>query len=191
MQTSKLLYFGYCANIFVLTGVLCGSLYIQLVLNEFPCPLCMLQRMAMILCALSLVYMLSKTLYYGYPNASAVSVSNGLNIVSSLVGASISIRQILLHIMPSDPGYGDAILGFHIYTWALIVFICEIAFSAGVMLLNPNHWDKLPLSWHKPIKVLFYWLAIVVVIFLLATFNEEGFNWVLPDNPTENAFINF
>ena len=78
MQTSKLLYFGYCANIFVLTGVLCGSLYIQLVLNEFPCPLCMLQRMAMILCALSLVYMLSKTLYYGYPNASAVSVSNGV-----------------------------------------------------------------------------------------------------------------
>ena len=32
----------------------------------------------------------------------------------------VAMRQILLHIMPGDPGYGSALLGYHYYCWAFI-----------------------------------------------------------------------
>ena len=35
------------------------------------------------------------------------------------MGGAIAARQILLHIMPGDPGFGSAFLGMHFYTWAL------------------------------------------------------------------------
>jgi len=54
-------------------------------------------------------------------------------IESSLVGASFSIRQILLHVSPTpgEPtGYGSAVLGMHLYSWAAAVFVTAIAGTA-------------------------------------------------------------
>ncbi len=39
-------------NILTICGVLAGAFVVQFGQGEFPCPLCVLQRMAMMLCAL-------------------------------------------------------------------------------------------------------------------------------------------
>ena len=43
-----------------------------------------------------------------------------LSLLAAAAGAAFATRQILLHILPGDPGYGTALLGYHYYTWALI-----------------------------------------------------------------------
>ena len=46
------------------------------------------------------------------------------------------MRQILLHIMPGDPGYGSALLGYHYYTWAFIGFAVAIVLIAAMLLFE-------------------------------------------------------
>lgn len=112
--------------LFALIGVLAGSLHLQFGVGEQPCPLCLVQRSAMVGLAvgplLNLLWGLRPAHY-------------ALSILAALVGAAASTRQILLHIAtPGDPGYGPAFLGLHLYTWALVTFVIAIA-GCAVMLL--------------------------------------------------------
>jgi hypothetical protein len=54
-------------------------------------------------------------------------------IIAALLGAAISARQILLHILPGDAGFGSAFLGLHFYSWAFLFFVSAML-AAGVML---------------------------------------------------------
>jgi hypothetical protein len=56
------------------------------------------------------------------------------------MGAAIASRQILLHIMPGDVGFGSALLGYHFYTWAFLCFAGAML-GAAVMLLFPAQFD--------------------------------------------------
>ena len=98
-------------------GVLLGAYYIQFVEGEFPCPLCLFQRLAM----LGVAFGAMLNLRYGIHTR-----HYGVSLLSAIFGASVSIRQILLHIDPSDSGYGSPVLGMHLYTWAFIVFAVVI-----------------------------------------------------------------
>ena len=51
-------------------------------------------------------------------------------------GAAFAIRQILLHIVPPDPGFGTAFLGYHYYTWCFIIFAIAIILCALVLLFD-------------------------------------------------------
>jgi hypothetical protein len=57
----------------------------------------------------------------------------GLVIIAALLGAAIAARQILLHILPGDTGFGSPFLGLHFYTWAFLFFVSAML-AAGVML---------------------------------------------------------
>jgi phosphoglycerol transferase MdoB-like AlkP superfamily enzyme len=56
--------------------------------------------------------------------------------LSAVAGAVVSTRQVLLHIMPGDLGYGSALLGYHYYSWALIGFIAAIVLLAATLLFD-------------------------------------------------------
>jgi Flp pilus assembly protein TadB len=58
------------------------------------------------------------------------------SLLAAVVGATASTRQVLHHIMLSDPGYGSALLGYHFYTPALIAFVVAIALIALVLLFD-------------------------------------------------------
>src|SRR6266851_10163559 len=73
----------------------------QLWLNEFPCPLCLLQRIQFALLAVGPIL----NLRYG-PRPSHYALS----LLTAAAGAAFAMRQVLLHIMPGDPGYGSALL---------------------------------------------------------------------------------
>jgi hypothetical protein len=118
--------------LFALIGVLAGSLHLQLGIGEQPCPLCLIQRSAMIGIAIG---PLMNLLWGMKPAHYAIS------ILAAAVGSAGSIRQILLHIEPGDPGYGPAVMGLHLYTWAFITFAIAIIGCAFMLLWNKPFTD--------------------------------------------------
>jgi hypothetical protein len=62
-------------------------------------------------------------------------------ILSAACGGAVSVRQTLLHIVPGTGTYGDALLGFHFYTWAAIVAALVVIGSA-VMLLFDRQFER-------------------------------------------------
>ena len=100
-----------------LIGVLAGSLHLQLGVGEQPCPLCLVQRSAMFGLAVGPIM----NLLWGMRPA-----HYALSILAAVVGGAASVRQILLHIEPGDPGYGPAVFGLHLYTWAFVTFVIAV-----------------------------------------------------------------
>src|SRR5262249_55636831 len=97
-------------NVWVLVLVLTAGFAVQLIAGEPPCPLCMVQRVALMLCALGPLHMLVQA-RGGVLTARDIAVSNGIAIISALAGVAASSRQVLLHILPGDAGFGRPVLG--------------------------------------------------------------------------------
>ena len=87
--------------------VLLVAFGLQFALGELPCPLCSLQRVALVLCGMGFLLNLRfgvQPLHYG------------LSILAALFGAMAAGRQVLLHIVPGTGAYGSALFGLHLYT---------------------------------------------------------------------------
>src|SRR6201995_1136199 len=91
--------------------VLAAAFAAQWLLHELPCPLCLLQRFQFTVLAIGPIL----NVRYG-PRPSHY----GLSLLAAAAGATFSTRQILLHIMPGDTGYGSVLFGYHYYTWAFV-----------------------------------------------------------------------
>jgi disulfide bond formation protein DsbB len=114
-------------SLYALSAVLIAAFAMQFARNELPCPLCLLQRALM--CALATGPILN--LRFG-PRPSHYALS----MLAALAGAAVSVRQILLHILPGDPGYGSATLGYHYYTWAFILFVVALVLLALMLMMD-------------------------------------------------------
>lgn len=90
------------------------------------------------------------------------------------------IRQILLHIIPPNAGYGPPVMGLHLYTWAAIVFGCLIASSAVGLCGLQEKASPLPRVLTNGLTGLCVSLGIIIA---LATFVMGGFTFLLPDDP--------
>lgn len=108
-------------------AVLAGAFAAQLLLGELPCPLCLLQRIQFAMLAVGPIL----NVRYG-PRPSHYALS----LLAAAAGAAFATRQILLHIMPGDPGYGTALLGYHYYTWALVGFCAAILLISAMLLFD-------------------------------------------------------
>jgi hypothetical protein len=117
----------------------------------------------------------------------------GMGLLGALIGgAEVSVRQILLHIKPGDPGYGAPVLGLHLYTWALVTFVIVIAYCGVRLVLTPRGIPQAPppgsALWKVSTAII--WLFIgVVAANVVAIIFLEGFAWVLPDDPTGYTLI--
>jgi disulfide bond formation protein DsbB len=114
-------------SLYAVALVLAAAFAAQLVLHELPCPLCLLQRILFATLAVGPIL----NIRFG-PRPSHYALS----LLTAVTGAVVSTRQVLLHIMPGDAGYGSALLGYHYYTWALIGFIAAIILLAAVLLFD-------------------------------------------------------
>jgi disulfide bond formation protein DsbB len=167
-------------NVWVLVLVLAAAFAVQFIAGEPPCPLCVMQRIALMLVAIGPLHVLMRA-HAGKLSARDAAVGNAMAILAALLGITASGRQVLLHILPGDPGFGSPALGLHLYTWCLIVFACQIAASA-VLLLAVPFLDDTPVSWPgaRPTAIA---LAVIVAANLLSVVAEAGFNWDLPGDP--------
>src|SRR5262245_54647466 len=103
-MTHRLGYWIAHFNVLAICGVLLGAFAVQFVQGEMPCPLCVLQRMAMMLCALGPAFILQKA-REGDVDTEAFATGYGLSVVAAVAGGGIAARQVLLHIVPPDPGF--------------------------------------------------------------------------------------
>lgn len=186
-----LVYWGMVAFVLAYIGVLLGGFAVQFGTGEFPCPLCMLQRYGMMLATMGAMWVLVES-RRGYLTGARYSQGLGMAIVGSIVGASASMRQILLHIEPGDDGYGAPILGIHLYSWALITFFIVIIYCGIALILAPRAIPVGPrkkgVGWKITTVVMWVFIAIVIANLVMIIF-VEGFAWVLPDNPTSYNLI--
>lgn len=166
---------------FCMLGPLVGALGVQWT-GDLPCPLCLLERLAMFAVIIGLAMNLRsglRPLHYG------------LSMAGALAGAAIAGRQVLLHINdPAGGGYGGTVLGMHLYTWALVVFVCFLAGTA-VLLMIPG---GLPAETERPdsgttwngnrlARTACYLALAICGINAILAFMECGFGQC-PDNPT-------
>ena len=162
-----------------LSGALGFALADQLINHDLPCPLCLLQRMAMFGVGIGLVLNIAVNHHPRH---------YGMMIVSAVLGMFIAMRQILLHIVPGTGAYGDPFLGLHFYTWAFILFVGVIA-GASLMLLFVSRWSN---ERHAGIPAL--GSLAIGVFFLLAVANVVGTTLecgagACPDDPTSYEFL--
>lgn len=142
--------------ILILCGVLFGGFFMQFYYHEEPCPLCLLQRLGMIGVGCGLfLNMRFGISTHGY----AISYFN------AVLGAAVSIRQIMLHICPGDQPFGLPVFGLSLYTWAFIVFVSVIlGISLLLFLYKP---EKLPIPPRKMRKFPFF-AAVILILFTAA-----------------------
>jgi len=167
-------------NVWVLVLILAAAFGAQLIFGEPPCPLCVVQRIALMLCALGPSYVLIQA-RDGALSGRDIAVGNGLSIIAALVGAAVSVRQVLLHILPGDPGFGSPVLGLHLYTWCLIAFVCQIT-ASGAMLIGVAWLQEERVAW-RITTVTAGAFVVIVTANLLSVIAEAGLNWDLPSDP--------
>jgi disulfide bond formation protein DsbB len=113
-------------SLYALSLILAAAFAAQLLLHELPCPLCLLQRVLFATLAIGPIL----NIRWG-PRPSHYALS----LLAAVAGMMVSTRQILLHILPGDAGYGSALLGYHYYTWALIGFAAAVVVLAAICCL--------------------------------------------------------
>jgi disulfide bond formation protein DsbB len=163
-------------GLYVIALVLAAAFAAQLFLGELPCPLCLLQRIQFAMLAIGPLL----NIRFG-PRPSHYAVS----LLSAVAGAGFAMRQILLHIMPGDPGYGTALLGYHYYSWAFIGFAVAIVLSAIMLLFDgqftgADSGRPAAIGWFDRAAV---WLVIALVALnVVSALLECGFD-ACADNP--------
>jgi disulfide bond formation protein DsbB len=178
---ARLYVLGVTLNIWVLVGILAAAFAVQFWLGEPPCPLCVTQRIAFMLVGLGLLHTLLRTRTAGLTSRS-IAVGQGMAIIGALVGALAASRQILLHILPDDPGFGSPVFGLHLYTWCFIAFGCQIAASAVFLIASTWLEDSVVCGPMTTIAATAF--VFVVVANLVSVIAEAGLNWDLPADPT-------
>ncbi len=169
-------------NVWVLVLILAAAFGVQLITGELPCPLCVVQRIALMMCALGPLYVLVQARDRALSGRD-IAVGSGIAVIAALVGAAASGRQLLLHILPGDRGFGSPLFGFHLYTWCLIAFVCQIA-ASGLMLIGAAWLKDEGVSW-RITHVTAGAFVVIVIANLLSVIAEAGLNWDLPSDPVE------
>ncbi len=109
-------------------GMLSYAFVDQLYFGELPCPLCLMQRMGFVIIGFALVLNI---------RCGAHSSHYGWGIIGGLVGMMVSLRQVLLHVLPGDAGFGATFLELHFYTWAFVGYVGLLG-GLAILLMLPN-----------------------------------------------------
>lgn len=129
---SPLVRLGNAAGAAGIATILLVAFGLQFGLNEPPCPLCTLQRVAFVLCGFGFLLNLRlgvQPLHYG------------LALLGALFGVVVSGYQVLPHLVPGAAAYGSPVLGMHLDTWSLLLFFALIATVALLLIVSgrPDH----------------------------------------------------
>ncbi len=104
----------------VVAGILTAAMVMQYLKGELPCPLCLLQRVALFGIAYGIIQNFRER--FSYQNT-------GISLVFAILLLIVASRQTLLDIYPR-PGHeyiGTAILGLHMPVWSVIIAATIIA----------------------------------------------------------------
>jgi disulfide bond formation protein DsbB len=152
------------------------AFFFQLKYNELPCPLCLLQRFGFIAVAFGAMLNILRGNSWKH---------DLIILLSSLYTFFVGVRQIMLHILPHDLGYGSSFLGLHFYTWSVIssfLFILALSLTHLTKLIVDSFFKDLHINFFL-LKLIRPILIVIVLLNLISTYLECGFTQC-PDNPT-------
>lgn len=162
---------GNQLTLIAVIGVLAYAFVDQLYFDEVPCPLCLMQRIGFVIIGFAVVFNI---------RCGAHAAHYGWGIIGGLIGMMVSLRQILLHILPGDKGYGATFLELHFYTWAFIGFI-GLLLAQAILLVVPNRDVRSHSLFANSLIIIF---ALLVLANLISTLLECGIG-SCPSDPTK------
>ena len=110
-------YIFLLAMMLVIAGILTAAMTLQYGRGELPCPLCLLQRVAMFGVCVGIIQSLRSG--FSYQNT-------GISLLFTVFLLIVSVRQTLLDIYPR-PGHeyiGSEVFGIHMPVWSVIIAAC-------------------------------------------------------------------
>ncbi|MFJ8214963.1 disulfide bond formation protein B [Streptomyces sp. NPDC096033] len=161
-------------------GVLFGGFFMQFGQAEYPCPLCMLERVGMMLSALGPMWILLRARRFGRIGVADLATGYGFAVVASILSSFISARHVLLHV--NDTGYGGMVLHLHTYTWAWITFMLA-AIASGLMLAFQKYLTPGEVRFGRASRATLWIFGIFLVANLVSSFVQEGLHPLYPGNP--------
>lgn len=112
----------------VIAAILTAAMVLQYANGEIPCPLCLLQRVAMFGVCFGIILQFRHG--FSYRNT-------GMSMIFSLFLLIVSVRQTLLDIYPR-PGHeyiGTSVFGLHMPVWSILIAVALlIAFAFQLIL---------------------------------------------------------
>lgn len=146
------------AGVAGIAAILTAALFMQYVRGEIPCPLCLLQRAAMLGVCFGMLLNLRRE-FSGH--------NTGISLVFAVLLLIIAARQTLLDIYPR-PGHayvGSAVLGLHMPVWSVLIGLALIsAFALRLAVLGGDgHMRGARLADHPTAARLANALAIYVI----------------------------
>jgi disulfide bond formation protein DsbB len=145
-----------CLMLIALAGVLTAAMGFQYLGDEIPCPLCLLERVAMFACCFGLI----RQIRDGGSQRDA-----GVAMLSAVLLLVISVRQTLLDIVPrAGHAYiGSAVFGLHMAVWSVLIAVALlIGFAVRLAVLGGPNWE--PPAERSTLRRLSYGLGVYVGI---------------------------
>ena len=168
-------------GLFGISAVLLVAFGFQLLADELPCPLCLLQRVAFVIVGLGFLL----NVRYGSKPAHYSVI-----LLGALFGAVVAGRQVLLHIVPGTGAYGDALFGLHFYSWAFLIFAATIL-AVAILFLLEGQFDAPPMTTDRLSRPA--WIGMLLLFGV--TLANAGVTYLqcgpgaCPDNPTGYLII--
>ena len=118
------------AMMLTIAAILTVAMVLQYYGGEIPCPLCLLQRVAMFGVGFGIILHFR----HGYS-----AQNTGISLLFTLFLLIVSVRQTLLDIYPR-PGHsyiGSAVLGLHMPVWSVVIAVAVLtAFAIELAVLG-------------------------------------------------------
>lgn len=148
------------ATLVGLAGILTTAMVFQYASDELPCPLCLLQRVAMFGTCFGIILHFR----HGYSGRNI-----GLSLIWALFLLIVSARQVLMVICPR-PGHaypGSAILDLHMPVWSVVIAVALLAsFAIELALFGDERLREGNRPW--AVTRLAGWLSLYVIILCVA-----------------------
>jgi len=140
----------------VIAAILTAAMVMQYAYGELPCPLCLLQRAAM----LGVCFGLMQNFRNGFSDRNL-----GYSLLFSVFLLVVAIRQTVLDIYPR-PGHefvGSAVLGLHMPVWSILIAVALItAFAVKLCVIGTEDGASPP-----PPASLFGRLATILSLYVI------------------------
>jgi disulfide bond formation protein DsbB len=124
----------------VIAAILTAAMVMQYAFGELPCPLCLLQRVAMF----GVCFGIIQNFRGGDSDR-----NSGLSLLFAVFLLVVSVRQTLLDIYPR-PGHtyiGSAVLGLHLPVWSVLIAVALLfAYAAKFALFGDRDTRARPVS---------------------------------------------
>ncbi len=159
---------------FVIAGILTTAMALQYAKGELPCPLCLLERVAML--GVCFGIMLNFRGGFSYQNT-------GFSLLFAIVLLVVSVRQSLLDIYPR-PGHeyiGSAIFGIHMPVWSIIIALALLtSYAIKLAILGDDQYlrkadvSEFP-AIRKTADILSVYVIAICLINLVSVILQCGF----------------